>query len=376
MALLSTFVGTNGTAFELDGKPFRVAGANNYYLGFAPDAMVKPVFDLAAQLNFNVLRTWAFLDCAPAEPGKTPANAKDDVFFHYWNCSTGTPDFNDGPNGLERLDRTIAWAEQYGIRLILPFVNYWDDFGGVNQYLKWFGLSGRDQFYRNADTKQAYRDYVEHLVTRVNTRTGRRYAEEPAILAWELANEPRCMHPNGTDTLLNWVEEMSAYVKTLDPNHLVGIGDEGYFRRKLSWGHKLYNGSFGIDCERLLGVADIDFGTCHLYPSFAGGEDPIAFGSRWIREHIEAGQRANKPMLIEEYGYKIEGTDSRTALTRRDAAFQTWLDEIVESKGAGALVWMIASEMPDGNRYPDYDGYTVYSAEDAPSLLGYAPPEI
>ena len=376
MPLSSHFVSTNGTAFELNGRPVRLAGANNYYLGFAPDAMVEPVFDFAAQLKLNVLRTWAFLDCGPAEPGATPANAKDGVFFHYWNSNTGRPDFNDGPNGFERLDRTIAWAEQYGIRLILPFVNYWDDFGGLDQYLNWFGLTGRDQFYCSPDTKRAYRDYVEHVVTRVNTRTGRRYFDEPAILAWELANEPRSIGPNGTDTLIDWVDEMSAYVKSLDPNHLVGVGDEGYFHRKSTWGHKLYNGSFGVDCERILGLANIDFGTCHLYPHFAGREDAVAFGSRWIREHIEAGQRANKPMLIEEYGYKIEGTDSRTGFTQRNAAFQTWLNATLESGGAGALVWMIASAMSDGNRYPDYDGYTVYSAEDAPSILAYAPPEI
>jgi hypothetical protein len=67
------------------------------------------------------------------------------------NSTTAAPAFNDGPDGLERLDRTIFLAEQKGIRLILPLANYWDDFGGVNQYLQWFGLKGRDQFYRNAD---------------------------------------------------------------------------------------------------------------------------------------------------------------------------------------------------------------------------------
>ena len=378
MPLNSNFVRVDGSAFELDGEPFSLAGANNYYLGFASDAMVGPVFDLAAQMGLNVLRTWAFVDCGAAEPGSMPANAKDGVFFHYWNSTTGRPDFNDGPKGLERLDRTIALAEQYGIRLILPLVNYWDDFGGVKQYLDWFGLSGRDQFYRNSDVKQAYRDYVEHLLLRVNTRTGRRYADEPAILAWELANEPRCVGdngrplPDGMDTLIGWVDEMSAHLKSIDTNHLVGIGDEGYFSRRFAAGHTLYNGSFGVDCERLLGVPTVDFGTCHLYPDFAATEDAVSFGSRWIREHIEAGQRANKPMVIEEYGYKMDGAISQLGNAQRDAAFKTWLNQVVESAGAGALAWMIASVMPDGTRYPDYDHYTIYSADDVPSILAYA----
>ena len=157
MPLSSNFVKTNGAGFLLDGRPFQLVGANNYYLGFAPDAVSEAVFKLAEQLGLNVLRTWAFLDCEPAQSGSTPANAKDGVFFHYWDAAAGRPAFNDGPNGLERLDRTIALAEQYGMRLILPVVNYWDDFGGMTQYLSWFGLKGRDQFYRNAAVKQAYR---------------------------------------------------------------------------------------------------------------------------------------------------------------------------------------------------------------------------
>jgi endo-1,4-beta-mannosidase len=53
------------------------------------------------------------------------------------------PVYNDGPESLERLDRTIHLAERYGIRLILPIVNYWPDFGGVDRYLQWFGLTDR-----------------------------------------------------------------------------------------------------------------------------------------------------------------------------------------------------------------------------------------
>ncbi len=92
-------------------------------------------------------------------------------------------------------------------------------FRGVNQYLQWFGLTGRDQFYRNAGVKKAYQNYVEHLLLRVNTRTGRQYRDEPAILAWELINEPRCVNAagnplsDGIDTLLGWVAEMSLFIR-------------------------------------------------------------------------------------------------------------------------------------------------------------------
>lgn len=377
MALSSGFVRANGTRFELDGQAFPVMGGNNYYLGFASDAMVEAVFALAARMGLNVLRTWAFVDCGAAGPGSTPVEAKSGVFFHYWNTASAKPDFNDGPNGLERLDRTISLAEQNGVRLILPLVNYWPDFGGADQYLKWFGVSGRDQFYRNATVKQAYRDYVEHVLTRVNTRTGRRYFEEPAIFAWELINEPRCTGaqgqpiPDGMDVLTGWIQEMSAFVKNLDRNHLVGVGDEGYFRRTLAGNNVLYNGSFGVDCERILGIGTLDFGTCHLYPEFDAAEDAVTFGARWFREHIESGQRANKPMLIEEFGYKTGGAGDTPGKQERNRVFQVWIDQLSQSNGAGALVWMIASTMDDGQLYPDYDHYTVYSADDVPAIVSF-----
>jgi mannan endo-1,4-beta-mannosidase len=369
----SNFVRARGTQFSLDGKPFRVAGANNYYLGFESEAMVEPVLDLALQMGLNALRTWAFLDCGAATPGSAPVNAKGGVYFQYQNSITGKVEFNDGPDGLERLDLTIFLAEQKGIRLILPFVNYWDDFGGVNQYLQWFGLTGRDQFYRHPEARNAYRNYVEHLLLRVNTRTGRQYRDEPAILAWELANEPRCVNaagdplPDGIETLLGWASEMSSFVRSLDSNHLIGVGDEGYFRHNFAFGNRLYNGSSGVDCERLLGIPTIDFGTCHLYPDFAPSEAPVSFGARWVREHIDAGQRASKPMLIEEYGLKIHSGSAS-----RDTAFQVWLDQVVASQGAGALLWMIAATTADGQQYPDYDYYTVYAAEEVPSLRAFA----
>jgi mannan endo-1,4-beta-mannosidase len=271
---------------------------------------------------------------------------------------------NDGATGLERLDRTIFLAEQHGIHLILPLVNYWDDFGGVDQYLQWFGLTGRDQFYLHPEVKNAYRNYIEHLLLRVNTRTGRQYRDEPAILAWELANEPRCGNP---DTLLEWADEISSFIRGLDANHLIGPGDEGFFKRRFAFGRKLYNGSFGVDCERLLEIPSIDFGTCHLYPDYSSGEAPAEFGTRWIREHIESGQRANKPMLIEEFGYRQE-----VGSVARDAVFRTWLRQISDSQGAGALLWMIAGVTADGQRYPDYDRYTVYGPEEAPSVVAFA----
>jgi mannan endo-1,4-beta-mannosidase len=312
----------DGGGFRVGSAAFRVIGANCYYLGFASDPMVTQVFQLASALHLNTIRTWAF-----------------------WS---GAPDWT-------RLDRTIAWAEQRGIRLILTLVNYWDDIQGMRAW------SGSDQkaFYLNPAPFQAH---VTDLLLRVNTVTGRQYRDESAVLAWELANEPRC---EGEDPgiVFDWAAGLSAAIKSAGAQQLVSLGDEGFFRRWGAGSNSLYNGSHGMDHERLLGIPTIDFGTCHLYPKFEPSTNQVDFGVRWIREHIEAARRASKPAIIEEYGTKDR--------VNRDSAFATWLAEVESNGGAGSLLWMIACNKDDGTPYYD-DGYTVYSAAEVPSVIGHA----
>ena len=77
---------------------------------------------------------------------------------------------------------------------------------------------------------------------------------------------------------------MSRFIRSLDANHLIAVGDEGYFRHQFAGSNALFNGRYGVSCEELLGLILVDFGTCHLYPHQMGGhQDPAAFGAMWIR---------------------------------------------------------------------------------------------
>jgi mannan endo-1,4-beta-mannosidase len=343
-------IGARNGHFDDNGSRFKIAGANNYYLAFATHSMRRAVLDAAKQMGLNVLRCPAFLDATWRG-----------AYFQSWNPATNGPEVNIGENGIQRLDHLIADAEQAGIRLILPLVNHWPDFGGMDRYVEWFHAASREAFYRDPVIRQAYQCYVSQIVTRKNTVTGRLYKDEPAILAWELANEPRCDARDGGAILLEWVRDMSRWIKQNDPNHLLGVGDEGFF------------GKHGVDCEAFLNVPDIDFGTFHLYPQAWKQRDPLSFGLRWIEQHLAAGRSAGKPMLLEEYGMTIGGRRGLSSASERDEIYRAWLDSVLAQDGAGDLAWMIASTDDEtGERYRDYDRFTFYSGADVPSIRAHA----
>lgn len=365
MALSSELIRVRGGRFDLGGSPFPVVGANCYYLAYASPRMRGDVLTLANQLGLNTIRSVAFLDCKAAPSGTVPEDAWRGVYFQCWDPDKSRPRLNEGADGLQRLDHLIADAEAAGIRLILPLVNHWPAFGGMDRYVEWFQVGSRDQFYREPRVRAAYQSYVQQVLTRRNSVTGRQYKDEPAIFAWELANEPQCTTSDGGEVLLAWVRDMSRWAKQQDPNHLLSVGDEGQF---VGGSGDLYDGRRGVDCEAFLHVQDIDFGTFHMYPEAWKQPDPIQFGIQWIKQHLAAGRKAGKPMLLEEYGMTV-GADGQSSVLTRNFVYRYWLQTVLSEGGAGDLAWMIASvdDLTD-TLYPDYDHFSFYSVPEVMSI--------
>ena len=169
-----TFVGTSGANFILNGQSFFFSGVNNYYLIYKSNRMVDDVLTNAVAMNLKVIRALGFMDGA-SKDGKVTQPA------------LGTYD----PSGFERVDYFVARARQLGLKLLIPFVNNWDDFGGMNWYVGQTGGGSHEDFYTRAKVKAAYEHSITYFLTSSNQYTGVRYTDEPAIFAWELANEPR-----------------------------------------------------------------------------------------------------------------------------------------------------------------------------------------
>lgn len=161
---------------------------------------------------------------------------------------------------LAGLDYVMAELEKRNMKAILYFNNAWEWSGGYGAYLDWVGFSaevessdgsGKKKFFKqtpvptidgwweymqyvgnfmvNEEAKALAANHVRNIVSRVNTITGEPYRESEALMAWEIANEPRCFINDSLHKakFVEWIDEQSRLIKSLDPNHLVTTGSEG-----------------------------------------------------------------------------------------------------------------------------------------------------
>ncbi|MEI9948600.1 MAG: cellulase family glycosylhydrolase [Pseudomonadota bacterium] len=149
--------------------------------------------------------------------------------------------------------------------------------------------------------RQAYKAWLWHLSMRVNGLTNRVYRDDPTIFAWELANEPRGTTGTPSRVLTQWASEMSSYLKSIDQNHLVAVGDEGFLDGESE--HWTYHANNGVDHRALTALPSIDYGTFHMYPDTWG--TGFGWSERWIDDHLSVARRLGKPTVLEEYGLKV-----------------------------------------------------------------------
>ena len=144
------------------------AGTNAYWLPFlTSDADIDLTLAAAQRAGLTHIRTWGFYDSTDCSG----------IHFQCWSSST--PSINYNSNGLGRLDVVVRTAEKYGIKLIIPLVNNWGDYGGMDVYVSKLGGNGHSSFYTDSRIIQAYKNYIQAVVNR--------YKGSSAIFAWELA---------------------------------------------------------------------------------------------------------------------------------------------------------------------------------------------
>ncbi|KAI4216287.1 MAG: hypothetical protein LQ351_001297 [Letrouitia transgressa] len=345
------YVTVDQRLFKLDGKKTSYfAGKDKSHLFTNDD--VDTALDQICATGLKVLRVWGF--------GTTnDASKTQDVYYQVLNSSGQYFNYNtrngDRPSflcsflqrliepGIARLDYAVAAAEQRGIKLILPFLNNFDDLGGINTYSNVYG-GDHNSFYTNAAAQKAFKKYIKFIVSR--------YKASPAVFSWELCNEPRCRGCS-PDVVHNWAAATSAYIKSLDKKHPVCVGDEGWLQPSTpvpnNDGSYAYSNYEGVDSEKLLSISTIDFGTFHMYPNQWGYN--YTWGNTWIEQHNLIGKRAGKPMLLEEYAVP-QGEDRKGIMGK-------WQDTIVtKTSVAGDMFWQFGTRFPSGNN--PFDEYALY----------------
>ncbi|WP_299437836.1 PKD domain-containing protein [uncultured Aquimarina sp.] len=208
-------------------------------------------------------------------------------------------------------DYIIKSAEANGIKLIIALENYWNDYGGIKDRLKWEGIDvqgagehDQGQFFTNASAVQGYKNYVEYFLTRVNHYDGVEYRNDPTILAWELMNEPRYQGFGDdvtSDVLRAWVDDMGEFIKAIDSNHLLSTGLEAHGTK---YG---FGGDEGNDFIKIHQSPSIDFASAHPYIRESWSnftlEQTMKLMEQWANESHNI---IKKPLYIGEFNVEIQ----------------------------------------------------------------------
>lgn len=332
------FVTVEDGKFMLDGKPYKYAGTNFWYGAILASpgnggdrTRLSEELDSLQALGIDNLRILAGGDGNRTIPSHIEPTLQ-----------TAPGEYNE--DILKGLDYLIAELERRNMKAVIYLNNAWEWSGGFGTYLEWAGheeaplplRDGYDKYIKYASrfvtdekAKNMFANHVRNIVTRVNSVTGKPYTDSPAIMSWQIANEPRCFDPANKEVFYKWLTDTGRLIKSLDPNHLVSTGSEG------KWGCE-----GDIDLWARIHNSDaIDYANIHIWPynwSWVKPEsmtedlpDSIANTKEYIESHRAL---TKKPIVLEEFGFPRDNMDIAigSPTTNRDAYYKYVLDTLTE----------------------------------------------
>ncbi|EEF40818.1 serine-threonine protein kinase, plant-type, putative [Ricinus communis] len=333
------FIRTRGVHFFLNGNPYYANGFNAYWLMYiASDPSqrhkVSTAFREAASHGLTVARTWAFSDGGYRPLQYSPASYNEQMF--------------------KGLDFVIAEARRYGIKLILSLVNNYETFGGKKQYVNWARsrgqyLSSDDDFFRHPVVKGYFKNHI--MVTLLASFLGYLsfvfVSSFLNILPWVSLFLCIKKKNSSRNWLLEyaacsaWIMEMAQFVKSMDRNHLLEAGLEGFYGKSTPQRTSLNPGiEMGTDFIANNRIPGIDFATVHSYPdqwlSNSNDQYQLTFLNNWLNAHIQDAQYTlRKPILLTEFGKSWKEPGFSTY--QRDQMFNTVYFRIYSRRAIRAM---------------------------------------
>jgi mannan endo-1,4-beta-mannosidase len=381
------FVGISEGRFVVNGAPYFFTGTNFWYgpilaskgEGGDRERLLREL-DFMKAVGIDNLRILAGADGAGGVVSKVEPTLQRE------------PGVYDD-NLLDGLDFLMAELGKRDMYAVLYLNNSWEWSGGYSQYLEWSGegkapipaVDGWKKFgdyvalyAKNKKAKQLFANHVEYMITRTNRYTGLRYAEDPAIMSWQIGNEPRGFGVGNKEAFAAWMKETSAQIRSLDPNHLISTGSEG--KVGCEDDIKLW--------ETVHADPNIDYMTIHIWPNNWGWihratmdkdlPGAISNTKAYIDEHAAVASRYGKPLVMEEFGYPRDGFmfAKDTPTTGRDSYYEAVFSLIcdnMESGGpfAGCNFWAwggFAKLADDHHVWRKGDDYTGDPAQEEQGL--------
>jgi mannan endo-1,4-beta-mannosidase len=343
------YIQVSGTHFILDGKPYYFTGTNfwqGFYLGSPGQTgnreRLLRELDRLKTAGIENLRILAGSELSEIQNSLKPA------------MQLSPQVYDDSLS--EGLDFLLSEIGKRSMHAVVILNNFWEWSGGMAQYHSWFGggkvkdpskdgftafMNYSSAFYRNAQANEGFNKFVSDLINRKNKFTGLFYYEDPAIMAWELANEPR----PGIDAVYinsfyDWIDGTAEYIHSIDTNHLVTTGNEGTM------------GCLGSEDIFLRAHQSkyIDYATIHVwalnwgwfnpYNSNATYASALAKAKEYIQKHALLARELNKPLTMEEFGLPrdVQSYSPGSATTVRDKYYAALFEIVYDSAAAGSPV--------------------------------------
>lgn len=359
---MNDFVTVTDGIFLVGGEPYYYNGANYWYgaiLGsqgeYGDRERLIRELDHMESIGIDNLRVLVGAEGPDNEPFRvTPALL----------LSPG--EYNE--DLLDGLDFLLSEMNKRGQRAILYLNNAWDWSGGFSQYVSWNGggpipypnvppntwpqfMSFSGQFNSCEPCIAMFEDHIRFIVSRTNAYTGMKYTEDPAIMTWEIANEPRAFSEANIPAFEAMNKRIAALLHKLDENHLVTTGTEG--RHGCEGSMELF--------ERIHADPNIDYLTMHIWPKnwgwlditdIAGSIDSaIAKTNLYMDEHISVAKKLGKPIVLEEFGLPRDshGFSPGEPTTTRDAYYKNAFEQVLDHASkrgplVGSNIWAYSGE--------------------------------
>lgn len=342
------FVSVKKGVFQREGKPYYYVGTNFWYgaiLGSTGQGgdrarLLRELDNLKA----NGMDNLRILVGSDGERGvKTKVEPTLQIAPGVYNDTI-----------FDGLDFLLAEMGKRSMVAVLYLNNAWEWSGGYGFYLEHAGAGKAPRpneagynaymdfvakFAANDQAHQLFYQYVRDVIGRTNRYTGKAYKDDPAIMSWQVGNEPRAFSQAAKKPFATWLREATKLIKSLDPNHLVSLGSEG------TWGcendRELY--------KEICADPNVDYMNLHLWPynwSWARPrhllgdlEQACRNTEQYIKEHVAVSQELHKPAVLEEFGYPRDGFSlSQEASTQaRDGFYEFVFGLIDQARKAGGL---------------------------------------